>query len=129
MPFNASPGQRLFVGHDRIRRAAEQNHADGQGPSHQAGNGGAPASAPDGIPLSAAPEDLPGKPDIVFGPRRKVIFVHGCFWHGHDCKRGKRMPATNVEYWRAKIARNVERHGRQLAALEADGWSALKLWE
>ena len=59
-------------------------------------------------------KDLPGKPDIVFGPRRKVIFVHGCFWHGHSCKRGSRMPKTNVEYWETKITRNVERHSRQI---------------
>ena len=55
-------------------------------------------------------KDLPGKPDIVFGSRRKVIFVHGCFWHGHSCKRGRRVPKSNVEYWQTKIARNVERH-------------------
>jgi len=73
--------------------------------------------------------DLPGKPDIVFGPRRKVIFVHGCFWHGHRCKRGARMPATNVKYWKTKIAYNVERYSRQLDKLAAKGWSALTLWE
>lgn len=74
-------------------------------------------------------KDLPGKPDIVFGPRRKVIFVHGCFWHGHDCKRGNRMPVTNAAYWKSKIARNVERHGKHLADLGALGWSVLTLWE
>ena len=73
--------------------------------------------------------DLPGKPDIVFGSRRKVIFVHGCFWHGHSCKRGNRLPKTNVEYWRAKIARNVERHFKHLDDLNAAGWQALTLWE
>src|SRR6202047_2382255 len=50
--------------------------------------------------------DLPGKPDIVYGPRRLAIFMHGCFWHGHDCKRGARAPKENAAYWRAKIARN-----------------------
>ena len=74
-------------------------------------------------------KDLPGKPDIVFGPRRRVIFVHGCFWHGHDCKRGARVPATNTAYWQAKIARNVDRHARQLDALITKGWAALTLWE
>ena len=73
--------------------------------------------------------DLPGAPDIVFRGRRKAVFVHGCFWHGHDCKRGARMPATNVEYWRRKIGRNVERHARNLEALAADGWMVLTLWE
>ena len=74
-------------------------------------------------------KDLPGKPDIVFGPRRKVIFVHGCFWHGHTCKRGSRVPKTNAGYWEAKIARNVERHSRQLEELSASGWTSLTLWE
>lgn len=73
--------------------------------------------------------DLPGKPDIVFGPRRKVIFVHGCFWHGHSCKRGSRLPKTNVEYWQAKIARNVARHSDQLDELTVAGWTGLTLWE
>ena len=74
-------------------------------------------------------QSLPGKPDIVFGPRRKVVFVHGCFWHGHDCKRGNRMPTANAEYWKTKIARNVERHAEHLDSLNALGWSALTLWE
>ena len=74
-------------------------------------------------------KDLPGKPDIVFGPRRKVIFVHGCFWHGHSCKRGSRLPKTNVEYWQTKIARNVTRHSDQLDELAAAGWTGLTLWE
>lgn len=73
--------------------------------------------------------DLPGKPDIVFSPRRKVIFVHGCFWHGHSCKRGSRLPKSNVEYWQTKIARNVQRHADQLNKLSAAGWMALTLWE
>ena len=73
--------------------------------------------------------DLPGKPDIVFASRRKVIFVHGCFWHGHSCKRGDRLPKTNGKYWRAKIARNVERHANQLDELASEGWDALTLWE
>ena len=74
-------------------------------------------------------KDLPGKPDIVFGPHRKVIFVHGCFWHGHSCKRGNRLPKTNVEYWRSKIARNIERHSSHLDELTAAGWTELTLWE
>ncbi len=73
--------------------------------------------------------DLPGKPDIVFGSRRTVIFVHGCFWHGHGCKRGNRIPATNVDYWKSKIARNVERYSTQLDELARNGWTALTLWE
>lgn len=74
-------------------------------------------------------KDLPGKPDLVFPGRRKVIFVHGCFWHGHDCARGSRQPKQNAEYWRAKIRRNVERDAASLQALEAKGWQALVIWE
>lgn len=73
--------------------------------------------------------DLPGKPDIVFAGRRKLIFVHGCFWHSHDCARGARVPATNKDYWAAKIGRNVARDQKSLAALADAGWAALVLWE
>lgn len=73
--------------------------------------------------------DLPGKPDLVFGSRRKVIFVHGCFWHGHECKRGNRQPKTNAEYWRRKIGRNRERDTETQSALAAAGWNVLTIWE
>ena len=73
--------------------------------------------------------DLPGSPDIVFPSRRAVIFVHGCFWHGHDCKRGARVPKTNADYWLAKVARNVERDRRTMASLDAAGWRSLVVWE
>ncbi len=69
--------------------------------------------------------DLPGKPDIVYGRAKLAIFVHGCFWHGHDCARGARAPKANAEYWRAKIARNRARDARNVAALEALGWRVL----
>lgn len=72
---------------------------------------------------------LPGKPDLVFASRRKVIFVHGCFWHGHDCKRGARSPKTNAEYWRAKIGRNRERDERHSKELSLAGWRVAILWE
>ena len=74
-------------------------------------------------------KDLPGKPDLVFPSRRKVIFVHGCFWHGHDCARGARAPKTNVEYWSGKIARDLERDARQRSALRADRWIVSTVWE
>ena len=73
--------------------------------------------------------DLPGTPDIVLPGRRKVIFVHGCFWHGHDCVRGARAPKTNPDYWRAKIDRNVSRDRQSLTVLEAAGWRVLTIWE
>jgi DNA mismatch endonuclease (patch repair protein) len=71
---------------------------------------------------------LPGKPDIVLTRHRKIIFVHGCFWHGHqDCPRSRR-PTTNVEFWNAKIAGNIERDKRNLAALTEAGWKPLVVW-
>jgi len=73
--------------------------------------------------------DLPGKPDLVFPGRRAVIFVHGCFWHGHDCTRGARMPATNRDYWRAKIGRNMARDKASLSALKKLGWKPVVIWE
>jgi DNA mismatch endonuclease, patch repair protein len=73
--------------------------------------------------------DLPGKPDVVYGPRRLAIFMHGCFWHGHDCKRGARAPKDNAAYWRGKIARNRTRDAANLAALAALGWRTLVVFE
>ena len=73
--------------------------------------------------------DLPGKPDIVLAGRRLVIFVHGCFWHGHDCARGARVPKTNRDYWVGKVARNRERDVAARAALEEMGWRAEAVWE
>lgn len=73
--------------------------------------------------------DLPGHPDLVFAGRRKVIFIHGCFWHGHDCRRGARVPKTNAHYWTAKIGRNRDRDARALNALAEQGWRVLVLWE
>jgi DNA mismatch endonuclease (patch repair protein) len=72
---------------------------------------------------------LPGKPDLVFASRRKAIFVHGCFWHGHDCKRGAREPKTNADYWRAKVRGNRKRDARTLETLKAAGWAVLIIWE
>lgn len=73
--------------------------------------------------------DLPGSPDLVFVGRRKVIFVHGCFWHGHDCARGSRTPKTNAEYWIEKVARNRRRDEMVLIQLQTEGWESLTLWE
>jgi DNA mismatch endonuclease (patch repair protein) len=72
--------------------------------------------------------DLPGRPDIVFVSRKKVIFVHGCFWHGHRCARGK-LPTTNTDFWRDKIGRNMIRDHKSLRQLRKMGWSALVVWE
>ncbi len=73
--------------------------------------------------------DLPGKPDIVLPGRRLAIFVHGCFWHGHDCARGARLPKQNRGYWLAKVDRNRARDITHRAALNAQGWRVETLWE
>jgi DNA mismatch endonuclease (patch repair protein) len=73
--------------------------------------------------------DLPGKPDLVFASRHKIIFVHGCFWHGHDCPRGARQPKQNAEYWLAKISGNRERDKANLVNLHRLGWKTLIIWE
>lgn len=72
---------------------------------------------------------LPGSPDLVFPKHRAVLFVHGCFWHGHDCARGSRAPKTNAAYWREKIARNVKRDRAACAALRRMGWRVRISWE
>ncbi|MDH7601926.1 MAG: DNA mismatch endonuclease Vsr [Armatimonadota bacterium] len=74
-------------------------------------------------------KDLPGKPDIVFPSRRKVIFVHGCFWHGHQCPRGDRIPKTRQSYWLEKIARNTTRDSQHEQELASLGWKSLVIWE
>ena len=73
--------------------------------------------------------DIPGSPDIAFIGRRIAIFMHGCFWHGHDCKRGSRVPKDNRAYWVAKIARNRARDEETLARLKHEGWKTLIVWE
>lgn len=75
--------------------------------------------------------DLPGNPDLVFPSRRKVIFVHGCFWHQHDdpgC-RTSHTPRSNTDYWGPKLKRNVERDISARKALLSDRWAVLTLWE
>lgn len=75
-------------------------------------------------------KDLPGKPDIVLPKWRTVIFVHGCFWHGHDCKRGsgKRRPKSNTSYWNPKIEGNMARDAKHAKALGALGWRRIVIW-
>jgi DNA mismatch endonuclease (patch repair protein) len=73
--------------------------------------------------------DLPGKPDLVFRKRKKVIFVHGCFWHQHGGCREGRLPSSRQEYWIPKVIRNRERDACHAAALEKAGWDQLVIWE
>lgn len=72
---------------------------------------------------------LPGRPDIVMRKWRTVIFVNGCFWHGHDCNCNKRRPTTNAKFWQEKIERNRERDARNQALLIAAGWYVVVIWE
>lgn len=73
-------------------------------------------------------KDLPGKPDIVLKKYRTIIFVHGCFWHGHSCKCAA-LPATNVEFWRQKIFNNKERDKKVISDLEQRGWHVIVVWQ
>jgi DNA mismatch endonuclease, patch repair protein len=72
---------------------------------------------------------LPGKPDIYFSQKKKAISIHGCFWHGHSCKRGDRIPSTNTEYWKDKIGKNKLRDKKAFKLLSEKGWSTLIIWE
>lgn len=73
-------------------------------------------------------KDLPGKPDIVFSKKSKIIFVHGCFWHGHGCPKG-RLPKSRLDYWGPKIERNRQRDGEIESALRMKGWDVLNVWQ
>jgi DNA mismatch endonuclease, patch repair protein len=74
-------------------------------------------------------KDLPGKPDIAWIGRKQAIFIHGCFWHSHDCKEGIRRPKSNTDYWFPKIERNRRRDKEHKRALKALGWHVLIVWE
>ena len=74
-------------------------------------------------------KDLPGRPDIAYIGRKKAVFVHGCFWHGHDCSVGIRKPKSNQAYWIPKIERNKQRDEVNISALQASGWRVLVIWE
>jgi len=82
-----------------------------------------------GIGYRLGGQGLPGKPDLVMKGRRTVVFVHGCFWHGHDCARGSRKPKANADYWTAKLARNVARDREVAVRLTGDGWRVVTVWE
>ncbi|HEX9960499.1 MAG TPA: very short patch repair endonuclease [Pyrinomonadaceae bacterium] len=72
---------------------------------------------------------LQGKPDIVLPRHRKIVLVHGCFWHMHDCKRGNVTPKSNTDYWQTKRFRNVERDKTNLNVYKKEGWKVLTIWE
>ena len=74
-------------------------------------------------------KDLPGRPDIVLTKYKRVIFVNGCFWHGHNCKRGDSFPKTNKEFWQNKILKNRERDKKTEKLLQEHGWKVITIWE
>lgn len=74
------------------------------------------------------PKELPGRPDLSFPGRKKIIFVNGCFWHYHGCEKGK-PPKSNLEYWLPKLERNRDRDRANLRSLESAGWKVLVLWQ
>lgn len=71
---------------------------------------------------------LPGRPDLVFSKLKRVIFVHGCYWHRHDCKRAT-VPSSNVQYWTKKFAENVARDNKVISELTNLGWKPMIVWE
>lgn len=73
-------------------------------------------------------KELPGKPDIVLPKYKTIIFIHGCFWHGHTCKAG-RLPKTNYEFWNKKISSNLIRDKKNILELEKKGWKVIIIWQ
>lgn len=71
---------------------------------------------------------MPGSPDLVFPGRKKIVFVHGCYWHGHECKWGK-LPKSNVEFWQDKVLKNRARDARNVADLQMSGWAVYVVWQ
>jgi len=74
-------------------------------------------------------KDLPGKPDLVLVKHKKVIFVHGCFWHMHKCRYGRVVPKTNKKFWKIKREGNVDRDKRNLRKLRKEDWKVIVIWE
>ena len=73
--------------------------------------------------------ELPGCPDLVFPSLRKVIFVHGCFWHRHHCRKGRSTPTTRARFWKEKLESNKDRDAKHRRKLSRLGWSVLTVWE
>ena len=74
-------------------------------------------------------KDLSGTPDLVLPKFKTVVFVHGCFWHGHHCRKGSSRPSSNAEFWSEKIAKNVERDRKSFDELREAGWTVITVWE
>ena len=110
------------------RGTASADNAGRQEPGHGSRDGRPSAFVQLGYWYRLHRKDLPGKPDIAFMSRRKAIFVHGCFWHGHDCPKG-RLPTSRIDYWKPKLNGNSERDRRTEEALCSLGWSVLVIWQ
>lgn len=82
----------------------------------------------EGVRYRLHKKDLPGKPDLVFANARTVLFVNGCFWHGHKCPTGH-IPKSNSEFWRTKIVTNRARDVRNIRRLREGGWKVIVVWE
>jgi len=74
-------------------------------------------------------KDLPGKPDIVLPKYKTIIFIHGCFWHGHEGCKKSALPTTNIEFWKGKIAKNIERDKLNISNLHNKGWKVIIVWQ
>lgn len=74
-------------------------------------------------------KDLPGKPDIVLPRHKAIIFIHGCFWHGHEGCEAAKLPASNVDYWMKKVASNITRDSHNIHLLKETGWNVIIIWE
>jgi DNA mismatch endonuclease (patch repair protein) len=82
-----------------------------------------------GLRFRLVADDLPGRPDIVLRGRRAVVFVNGCYWHGHDCAKGRSRAQANAEFWAKKIGDNVTRDRKNYALLSSQGWRVVVVWE
>ena len=82
-----------------------------------------------GLRFRLTVSDLPGRPDLVFRRLNTVVFAHGCYWHGHDCSKGRSKAKTNAAFWARKIGENRNRDAKNLALLKSQGWRTVVVWE
>lgn len=116
MADNLSPTQRSAL-MSRVRSADTRPEVEVRSALHRAG-----------FRFRLHDKNLVGKPDIVLRKHKTAIFVHGCFWHGHDCSKG-RLPKTNAQFWKEKISKNHQRDRRNIEVLQAAGWRVFVIWE
>jgi len=107
---------------------SQREHASNPQQGYAARNGSPETETQFGLSLPSTPASLPSKPDLAFPARRKVIFVHGCFWHSHACKAGL-IPKSNRDFSLPKLRQNKARDRKNLEALSLLGWDALVIWQ